>query len=111
MSDRSMLAGIFLWASASIAGAQQAAEPSRGELLYSMHCVECHTTQIHWRDKKRATDWISLRDEVRRWQGVLGLQWRDDEVEDVARFLNTQHYHYPLPRSRSTGSTVSSAGE
>lgn len=24
---------------------------SRGELLYSTHCIACHSTQIHWREK------------------------------------------------------------
>jgi cytochrome c len=29
---------------------------SRGELLYSTHCVACHTAKIHWRDGRAATD-------------------------------------------------------
>jgi len=33
---------------------------SRGELLYSTHCIACHTAQVHWRDKKQATDWELL---------------------------------------------------
>jgi len=41
---------------------------SRGELLYLTHCGECHTTQMQWRDKKAATDWASLKFQVRRWQ-------------------------------------------
>ena len=32
---------------------------SRGELLYITHCVACHRTQIHWRDKRQVVDWSS----------------------------------------------------
>jgi mono/diheme cytochrome c family protein len=80
-----------------VAIAQTAAksEPSRGELLYSTHCVSCHTAQIHWRDKRLAKDWTGLKAQVRRWQANVGLDWSDDEVVDVARRLNTLYYHFP----------------
>ena len=41
--------------------AEPARDASRGELLYSKHCIACHTAQVHWRDKKLATDWKSLK--------------------------------------------------
>jgi len=78
-----------------------AAEPaptpdrSRGELLYSTHCVSCHTAQIHWRDKRLVTDWPSLKAQVRRWQSNVGLNWNADDIVEVARRLNTLYYHYP----------------
>jgi mono/diheme cytochrome c family protein len=77
------------------ASAQPISNPSRGELLYSTHCIACHGAQIHWRDKKIAKDWIGLKAEVRRWQGVAGLTWSDDDIVEVARYLNAGHYHYP----------------
>ena len=47
-------------------GAEPANDASRGELLYTKACVACHTTQVHWRDKKLATDWKSLQAQVGR---------------------------------------------
>ena len=67
---------------------------SRGELLYSTHCISCHTTQMHWRDKKLATDWTSLRYQVRRWQGNAKLAWNDADILEVARYLNEGIYRY-----------------
>jgi hypothetical protein len=67
----------------------------RGEMLYSTHCIACHNEKIHWRDKKIATDWDRLKVEVHHWQGVQGLVWSDDDVVEVARYLNARHYHYP----------------
>jgi mono/diheme cytochrome c family protein len=74
--------------------APPASAQSRGEMLYSLHCIACHTTQMHWRDNKLATDWNSLKLQVRRWQGVAGQQWSDAEIADVAAYLNDSIYHF-----------------
>jgi mono/diheme cytochrome c family protein len=80
-----------------VALAAQAQAPSRGELLYTTHCVACHSTQMHWRQKKLATTWDTLKAQVQRWQGVAGLDWSEVEVEEVARYLNETIYRYPEP--------------
>ena len=78
-------------------GGLAAAQSGRGELLYSTYCDGCHTEQVHWREKKLATNWTILVAEVRRWQAIAKLEWSRDDVEAVARYLNALHYHYPLP--------------
>jgi len=91
---------VFLLACLSGCGmvhAQNKTPVSRGELLYSTHCIACHDTQLHWRERKLATDWTHLKAEVNRWQKTTGLQWRDDDVTEVARYLNTRYYHFPAP--------------
>jgi mono/diheme cytochrome c family protein len=70
---------------------------TRGELLYGTHCLACHTTQMHWREKKRVVDWPSLRAQVRRWQAADQLAWSDDDIEEVSRYLNTLFYRLPPP--------------
>ena len=86
----------------SIGGAiSVAAQPTpsnpRGELLYSTHCVSCHTAQVHWRDKKLATDWPTLQAQVQRWQSNIGMNWTDDDIAAVARYLNAHYYRFPAP--------------
>lgn len=71
-----------------------ASAQDRGELLYSTHCGACHTAQIHWRARRSATDWPSLKAEVRRWQAAASLSWTDDDVLAVARYLNNNVYHF-----------------
>lgn len=95
-----MLAACTL-AAAVMAHAGLAQGQSRGELLYSTHCIACHTAEVHWRDKRLATDWESLRQEVRRWQANAGLGWSDDEIDDVARYLNLRHYNFPTPHRQA----------
>lgn len=87
----------ILFANFADADIQQVQGPTRGELLYSTHCIACHSAQVHWREKKLATDWTTLRSEVRRWQAVLGLGWDDHDVTLVAQYLNALYYHYPTP--------------
>ena len=98
MHRKSTLA-VLLILSGNLAAAdpQPMREATRGELLYATHCIACHTTQVHWRDKKLVTDWTSLQAEVRRWQKAAGLGWSDEDVADVARYLNALHYRFPTP--------------
>ncbi len=72
---------------------------TRGELLYSAHCIACHSSQVHWRDKKLARDWPSLQAEVRRGQKLAQLGWVDGDVAEVARYLNARYYRYPGAQS------------
>ena len=71
-----------------------AAAESRGELLYSLHCITCHTAQMHWREKKLATDWPSLKLQVRRWESTAQLGWSEADILDVTRYLNESVYHF-----------------
>jgi mono/diheme cytochrome c family protein len=96
MNKRWIFAVLLVWlGNLTVANAQPNRDVPRGELLYSTHCIACHSTQIHWRGKKLAKDWVGLNAQVRRWQGVAGLKWSDGDIAEVARYLNTRYYHYP----------------
>ncbi len=84
----------------ALAAAQPALSETRGELLYSTHCVACHTTQMHWRNDRQAFDWDSLKFQVRRWQGNAGLAWNDADIAEVSRYLNETFYHHPQLNDR-----------
>jgi mono/diheme cytochrome c family protein len=71
------------------------AEPTRGQLLYETHCIACHSTQMHWRDKRSATDWASLLAQVRQWQAREQLRWADTDIDAVATYLNETIYRLP----------------
>lgn len=98
MKVRWMYTVLFVWSLAySLANAEPNRSVSRGELLYTTHCVACHTAKLHWRDEKLAKDWMSLGSQVNRWQKNAGLKWSNDDVVEVARYLNASHYHFTEP--------------
>lgn len=92
-----LVALVVLCGSPAVARAQQKVEPTRGELLYTTHCVECHNARVHWREKRLVTDWKSLRAQVRRWQGFQKLEWPEADITEVAHYLNTYYYNLPAP--------------
>ncbi len=69
----------------------------RGGLLYSTHCSTCHNSTIHWREKKLATDWTSLKSQVKLWQGYTKQNWSEEEIVDVTSYLNTHYYNFISP--------------
>lgn len=82
---------------APLAAWSQPAATDRGRMLYTTHCIECHTSRMHWRDAALARDWDSLKVQVRRWQREARLGWGDEEVDAVARYLNESIYRFPQP--------------
>jgi mono/diheme cytochrome c family protein len=82
-----------------VAGQGSGMGDPRGELLYSTYCIGCHTTQAHWREKKLATDWDTLRYQVRRWQRNAAPGLNDDDISAIARHLNDLYYHFPAAQA------------
>lgn len=87
---RSTVAVVF----GALAPMLQACAESRGELLYATHCIACHTSEMHWRDNRVATDWLSLKAQVRRWQGVASLAWTERDILEVTQYLNESIYRF-----------------
>ncbi len=89
-----MVAALCLSQGALAQAQVPAQSQSRGEMLYSTHCIACHTTEIHWRDKSNVTDWTTLKAQVKHWQGVAKLDWSEADMLEVARYLNQIHYRF-----------------
>lgn len=70
---------------------------SRGERLYTTRCAACHTTQVHWRDRRLATDWNSLQAQVTRWQATGRLGWSQEDIVAVTQYLNESFYGFKSP--------------
>ena len=97
---RSILLALAALAAVPAQAQVPAPDGSRGALLYNNHCIECHTTRMHWRDQRLARDWESLKGQVRRFQSMAGLGWSDEDIEAVAKHLNDTIYRFPEPQAR-----------
>jgi ethanolamine utilization protein EutP (predicted NTPase) len=81
-------------ASSAVSNDKTELATNRGAMLYENHCQECHTQQVHWRDKTLVSDSKGLFAEVTRWQHTLALDWKETDIGEVSRYLNDRFYHY-----------------
>ena len=81
----------------SVLMAANGADIDRGKLLYNARCVGCHDQSVHNRTARKALTIEGIRAQVRRWDAFLGGAWREEEVNDVASYLNELFYRYPCP--------------
>ena len=86
-----------------VAGQSSGVGDPRGKLLYSTYCIGCHTTQMHWREKKLATNWGSLRYQVRHWQENVAPGLAEEDITAIARYLNDLYYHFPTTDAGQRG--------
>lgn len=107
-----LLAAAPWHAAAALAGlavppapATLAQAPTRGALLYDTHCSGCHTTQMHWRDRRVVRDWAGLVDQVAQWAARERLGWGEADVLAVARHLDETIYRLPRPQQRADGAS------
>lgn len=68
--------------------------PSRGQLLYENHCMACHESVVRIRTRQQVKSLPALRAEVARWATYANLPWSKEEIEEVARYLDTQYYRF-----------------
>ena len=96
-----------LLAVVSVAAHAQSPAATRGELLYTTHCQACHTTQVHWREKRLAKDWAGLVVQVARWQKNANLGWAAEDIDAVSRYLNARYYRFAEPEGKPVGAQTS----
>lgn len=68
-----------------------------GPLLYESNCLSCHLAKADWREKHLVTDWPSMKSEIGRWQQTLGLRWNEQQIDQVAIYLNRRYYKLAPP--------------
>lgn len=66
----------------------------RGEALYENHCKSCHETWAHERQGREASSLDAVRKRVAAWSVHSGLDWSDEEIDDVTSYLDRQFYRF-----------------
>ncbi len=73
------------------------AEPSeQAQALYDANCISCHGSEIYTRDPRMVASFDGLERQVQRCETALGLRWFDEDIKDVAAYLN--HHFYKFER-------------
>jgi mono/diheme cytochrome c family protein len=75
--------------------ALRAVEFDRGEALYENHCSSCHDPQVHLAGGARhVTTLADLRARVAAWSIHSGLNWSEEDVNDVTDYLDRRFYRF-----------------
>ena len=64
----------------------------RGRMLYQNHCVACHESRVHIREARKVKTYADLDRFARRFAGLAGVEWGDDDMVLVIEYLNRTHY-------------------
>jgi len=82
---------LFLFATALPASAS---ETSAVETLYQQHCTSCHQAEVYTRGDRKVTSLEGLHRQVQRCELALNLKWFDDEIADMADYLDQHYYRF-----------------
>ncbi len=72
----------------------QAVDTSHGKSLQQKNCMSCHDDGMYTRNERKVTTREGLTKQVKRCELTLGLQWFDEDVDDVAGYLNESFYKF-----------------
>jgi mono/diheme cytochrome c family protein len=75
-------------------GLVHAADIGNGKQLQQKNCMSCHDDGMYTRENRKVTTPDGLTKQVRRCESTLGLQWFDEDVDDVSAYLNESFYKF-----------------
>jgi len=67
---------------------------SGGKSLLKEHCYGCHGEEIYVRKKRIVTSYPKLVKRVRFCSLQRNLTWFDEDIDNVAAYLNQEFYHF-----------------
>jgi len=72
----------------------QGADVHAGKALTDKNCYQCHGTEVYTRKDRKVTTRPGLTKQVQRCEQALGLTWFDDQIGNVADYLNQEFYKF-----------------
>lgn len=75
-------------------GSPAGADTSNGQKLHDANCMKCHDDGMYTREDRFIKDRKALRTQVQRCELNLGLQWFDEQIDDVTNYLDQTYYKF-----------------
>jgi cytochrome c5 len=72
----------------------QAGDAERGKSLHDQQCTRCHDAAMYTRPQSRIRDFAALRERVQQCELAAELMWFEEDVDDVAAYLNEAFYEF-----------------
>lgn len=63
-------------------------------LYYEAKCNKCHIESDYTSDKRKVNDYAKLLWRVKRCDFSMGAGWFDEDIADVATYLNESFYKF-----------------
>lgn len=73
----------------------------RGKKLHDAHCISCHDSQLYTSKNRKISNYESLKTHVQTCATNLNKQWFEDEVADVAAYLNAEFYLFETQKAKT----------
>jgi len=71
-----------------------AADADRGRQLHEQQCTRCHDAGMYTRPKRMVSNFAELRERVQQCELAAELMWFEEDVDDVAAYLNRDYYRF-----------------
>lgn len=65
-----------------------------GKALHDANCISCHDSAVYTREDRKIGDFPKLLAQVRRCDANLGSRLFDEDIEQVADYLNQAYYKF-----------------
>ena len=70
------------------------ADINKGKALLKENCYACHDNDIYVRKNRIVDSYSRLEQRVRFCSVQRNLTWFDEDIENVAAYLNKEFYHF-----------------
>ena len=75
-----------------------AVDLENGKSLHDKNCLRCHDESKYLRENRIIKNFQQLHERIRQCELMAKLTWFDEEVNDVAAYLNNQFYHFDIEK-------------
>ena len=82
----------------SLSAPVQAVDIENGKALHNENCLRCHDESKYTREKRLVNSFYELRTRIRDCELMAEAAWFDEEIDDVAAYLNQAYYHFNLEK-------------
>jgi hypothetical protein len=76
----------------------QAVDIKNGKTLHNENCLRCHNESQYTRENRIVNSFDELRTRISDCELMAEMAWFDEEIDDVAAYLNDYFYHFNIEK-------------
>ncbi len=76
----------------------QAIDIENGKTLHNEGCLRCHNDSMYTRENTLVNSFDELHKRIRNCELMTDMTWFDEEIDDVAAYLNDTFYLFDMEK-------------